>query len=156
MTNYAKLDHKNRRIVMDRTFAKNADIVGSPEYNQLQACRRDYPDYKVVRREIKKNPNQEHYKGLTYDFMRWYIQKVEGENAPAVLETFENLIEVSKCHSTGRRYPVIKARFIACYPEITNMVVFPTEKQRQLLEVDFLEKMSGAGNENAFDFDEAS
>ena len=24
MTNYAKVDHTNRRIVMDRTFAKNA------------------------------------------------------------------------------------------------------------------------------------
>lgn len=156
MTNYAKLDHKNRRIVMDKAFAKNADIVGTAEYNQLQACRRDYPTYSVVRREIKKNPNQEHYKGLTYDFMRWYIQKVEGENAPAVLETFERLIEVSKCHSIGRRYPVIKARFLACYPEITNMVVFTTEKQRQLLEVDFLEKRSATESEEVFDFDEAS
>ena len=45
MTNYAKLDHANRRIVMDRAFAKNAEIVGSHEYNQLQACRRDYPKY---------------------------------------------------------------------------------------------------------------
>ena len=32
MTNYAKIDHANRRIVMDRTFAKNAEIVGSVEY----------------------------------------------------------------------------------------------------------------------------
>ena len=30
MTNYAKIDHTNRRIVMDRTFAKNAEIVTTP------------------------------------------------------------------------------------------------------------------------------
>ena len=69
MTNYAKVDHTNRRIVMDRTFAKNAEIVGSTEYNQLQACRKDYPTYTVVRREIKKNPNQVRYSGLTYQYI---------------------------------------------------------------------------------------
>ena len=155
MTNYAKLDHKNRRIVMDRLFAKNADIVGSPEYNQLQACRRDYPDYKVVRRQIKCNPNQEHYKGLTYDFMRWYIQKVEGDNAYAVLESLENLVAIFKCHSTGRRYPVIKSRFLACYPELINLTVLPNETQREYITAKYLESL-GSVNDDEFDFDEAS
>ena len=41
MTNYAKLDHKNRLIVMDRTFAKNADVIGTQEYYQLQECRKN-------------------------------------------------------------------------------------------------------------------
>ena len=65
MTNYLKVDHANHRLIMDKTFAKNAAIVGSPEYNLLQSSRRDYPNYEVVRRTIKKNASMEHYKGLT-------------------------------------------------------------------------------------------
>ena len=156
MTNYAKIDHANRRIIMDRTFAKNSEIVGSVEYNQLQACRKDYPTYEVVRREIRKNPTQEHYKGLTYDFMRWYIQKVEGDNAAEVLKTFEDLIDISKCHSVSKRYPTIKARFLACYPEIANFSVFVTESQRQLFEVKMLEKQGKVKSDEAEALDEAS
>ena len=35
-----KLDHQNRKIVMDRTFAKKSEVVGSREYLLLQDCRR--------------------------------------------------------------------------------------------------------------------
>ncbi len=58
MKNYARLDHAEKRIVMDRTFAKNAEIIGSPEYDLLQECRKAYPNYQVVRREIKKKEGQ--------------------------------------------------------------------------------------------------
>lgn len=59
MTNVLRVDHEKRRLVMDRTFAKYAAIAGSEEYKQLQESRRDYPEYKVTTRQIKKNPNKE-------------------------------------------------------------------------------------------------
>lgn len=34
MTNYLRVDAVNRQLVMDKTFAKNAQIVGSAEYDQ--------------------------------------------------------------------------------------------------------------------------
>ena len=77
MTNYAKLDHKNRLIVMDRTFAKNAEIIGSAEYDLLQECRKAYPKYAVVQRSIKKNEGQNRYDGMTFDAMREYIKRHE-------------------------------------------------------------------------------
>lgn len=126
MTNYAKLDHKNRRIVMDKAFAKNADIVGSREYNQLQACRRDYPDYDVVRREIKKNPNQERYSGLTYRYMEDYIRTHESrETVKVVLNEFFEMQLVSKGHSKAFRYPVIKQWFLERYPEFFEFGMKP-------------------------------
>ena len=64
MKNTLKLDHENGLIVMDRTFAQKAENTMSTEYAHLQNVRRDYPTYQVIRREIKKNPNTEHYKGL--------------------------------------------------------------------------------------------
>ena len=36
MKNTLKINHENRTLVMDRTFAKAASFVGSNEYNLLQ------------------------------------------------------------------------------------------------------------------------
>ena len=126
MTNYAKIDHTNRRIVMDRTFAKNAEIVGSPEYTQLQACRKDYPEYLVVRREIKRNPNQEHFKGLTYRYMENYIMTHESrETVKVVLDEFFEMLLISKGHSKAFRYPTIKSWFLQRYPEFAEFGMKP-------------------------------
>ena len=121
MTNYAKIDHTNKRIIMDRTFAKNAEIIGSTEYNQLQAARKDYPTYTVVRREIKKNPNQERYNGLTYQFMEGYIMTHEPEDTVMdVLGEFYEKRLIASCHSKAYRYPTIKKWFLNKYTEIVR------------------------------------
>ena len=151
-----KVLHKDHVVEMNRFFAKAAENAMSDEYAYLQKVRSDYPTYAVTTRTIKRNGAQEHYKGLTYDFMRWYIQKVEGDNAPAVLKNFDDLIDISKCHSVCKRYPTVKARFLACYPEIAEFGVFVTESQRQLLEVKMLTKQGKVKSDEAEVLDEAS
>lgn len=117
MTNYLKIDDNKKALVMDRTFAKNAQIVGSKEYDLLQSAKRDYPTYEVVRRQIKKKEQQEHYKGLTYEFMEDYILTHEPRATKnEVYDEFRELLEISRCHS--RRYPIIKKWFLAQYPNI--------------------------------------
>lgn len=49
MKNTLKINHENRTLVMDKTFAKAASFVGSNEYNLLQNARRDYPAYQEGR-----------------------------------------------------------------------------------------------------------
>ena len=66
MKNTIRIEHEKRLLVMDRTFAKLSANVRNPEYAILQNARRDYPDYAVVTRQIKKNPKKETYAGLTY------------------------------------------------------------------------------------------
>ena len=66
MKNTLKLNHAERTIVMDKTFAKFAADTMSAEYAHLQQVRQDYPLYTVVQRHIRKNTKQEHYHGLTY------------------------------------------------------------------------------------------
>ncbi|MBR5640649.1 MAG: hypothetical protein IKW92_00775 [Firmicutes bacterium] len=117
MKNYLKINHEERTLIMDRTFAKNAEIVGSREYNLLQEARKDYPSYTPIRRTIKKKETQERYKGLTYEYMEWYINEFETkENLWKSLDELNEKIAISKCHS--RRYPVIKEWFLEKYPEV--------------------------------------
>ena len=73
MTNRLLVDSENRRLIMDKTFARNAQIVGSVEYDMLQRARSDYATYSVVTRQIKRNPNKESYRGLTYQYIRKYL-----------------------------------------------------------------------------------
>ena len=121
MKNYLKVDVANSRLVMDRTFAKNCAIAGSAEYNLLQATRKDYPNFTVEQRSIKRNANKECYRGLTYDYMKMYIASHESEeNAEVVKAELEEMILISKCHSMGYRYPTIKAWFLEKYPEIVT------------------------------------
>ena len=61
MKNYVKVDYANRQIIMDRTFARLAKIVGSEEYNLLQTARRDYEGFHVVTRTIRRNDKKECY-----------------------------------------------------------------------------------------------
>ena len=129
MKNYLKVDHANGRIIMDRTFAKNAENTRSEEYRHLQSVRQDYPEYKVQRKQIKKNPGMERYKGLTYDFMRTYIKNHEPEEddrRATALAELKHMIEISKCHSI--RYPTIKKWFLAKYPEVAGFGVAEEKK----------------------------
>lgn len=116
MKNYMKIDATNRQIIMDKTFAKNAAIYGSEEYARLQDCRRDYPNFSVVTRSIKKNPGKESYKGLTYGYIEKYI--MNHENAQVNMATYLQLREIAECRSV--RFPAIKKWFLKTYPEVAT------------------------------------
>lgn len=124
MKNTLRINHENKTIVMDRTFAKFAENTRSDEYAHLQQVRRDYPDYTVTTRTIKRNPEKETYKGLTYEYMEDYILRHETEEKQlAVIKEFNELRTISKCHKQGLRYPTIKKWFLERYPEIVEFAV---------------------------------
>ena len=137
MKNTLKINHAERTITMDRTFAKNAENTMSAEYSHLQSVRRDYPTYTVVRRQIKKNPNKECYKGLTYEYMENYIiTHEEDENRALVLKEFAEMRLISECHSKAHRYPVIKNWFLNKYPEIANFgMAAPAAENNKVVEL---------------------
>ena len=121
MKNTLKLNHTNRTIIMDKTFAKFAADTRSAEYAHLRQVRQDYPLYTVVQRHIRKNAKQEHYHGLTYAYMEDYIIRNEGKDTVLeVLKEFEDLLFIAECHSKSRRYPAIKRWFLGRYPEVAE------------------------------------
>ena len=138
MKNTLKINHENHTIMMDRTFAEKAENTRSEEYAHLQNIRRDYPVYTVVRRQIKKNPNKECWKGLTYTYMENYIRTHEDDKSrPVVLDEFAEMQLISKCHSNVHRYPVIKKWFLAKYPDIAKfgMPDMDEAEQSELAEI---------------------
>ena len=71
------VDYAAEKIILARTFAKNAKKVGTPEFVELQEIRAKHPGFKVVEREYNKSTTQEHYAGMTYAYMVEYIIRHE-------------------------------------------------------------------------------
>ena len=126
-----KVNYAERKIILSSAFAKKCFIPGSVEYAQLQAVRADYPDFALVTRKFKANTAQEHYRGLTYDFMREYIGTHE-KDAKVVLAELDEMIGISKAHSLHKRYPTIKAWFLERYPAIAEFGMTRSENVSQL------------------------
>ena len=124
MKNYLKVDVANSRLVMDRTFAKNCAIAGSAEYNLLQSARKDYPNFTVEQRTIKRNANKECYRGLTYEYMKKYILAHDDEKG-SIMAIFHELrgnvvSEDDELQAESLTYGEIKMWFLDTYPEIKN------------------------------------
>ncbi len=114
MRNVLKIDHKNGKIIMDREFSIKSSIYGTQEYTHLQNARRDYPDYGVERKTIKRNPQKEAFNGLTYEFMQKYLEFYNV--SVAIRQKYKEMRFMAECHSI--RYPVIKKWFLETFPEV--------------------------------------
>lgn len=117
------LDTK-KTIEMTKAFAKAAADPRSEEYALLQQVRRDYPRYKVTQRTIKHKKSQEHYAGLTYEYMETYIMS-HGTMEERVknLKDFNELRMIAMCHSKARAFPFIRSWFLDLFPEVEKFGV---------------------------------
>ena len=71
LINNIRINDKNRTIEITKKFATAAKRFGTPEYDDLQAVRRDYPRYRIEIKTASKKADC--FKGLTYDYMKGYI-----------------------------------------------------------------------------------
>ena len=136
MKNFLKVDDRNRRLIMDRMFDRNRKIVGSREYTLLQMAKADHPQYEVVLRHIKSNPEKQIYKHLTYEYMREYIGK--HPRAQERIKEFDEMTLRSRCHR--EKYAKVKEWFLAAYPDISDFSPIDfketqTQKANSLFEV---------------------
>lgn len=113
-------------IELNTTFAKMMQNPLSDEYALLQKTRMENPTFAVRRRQIKKNPNKDTYKGLTYPYMEYYISThEEGDNVQKVLDQFKELKLIAQCHGKRYRYSTIKKWFLAKYPDVAKFGLEP-------------------------------
>lgn len=92
---------ENNKAQVSKTFAKNAKIYGTEEYRMWREFKAENPEYVMSVKTIKKNPNKETNKNLTYENMRLYISVQE--NAEALLAEFERELIISKIQTNPYR-----------------------------------------------------
>jgi hypothetical protein len=111
-----RLDHLNKNILITASFARASMNPDNCEYKKLVEIRMLHPDYSVVKRTIKRNPEKESYRGLTYAYMEHYI--LTHDKSGEVMKIYEEMRLRALCHSI--RYAHIKKWFLEIYPEIDD------------------------------------
>ena len=101
MTNMNIRTISNNEAQVTKAFAKKAVLFGTEEYKLWKAYRVDFPDAKMVTKNIKKNPNKKTTKNLTYENMATYIKAQD--KAGALIKEFEKQINLSKIQSNPYR-----------------------------------------------------
>ena len=110
-----RADHANKKIIIGKAFERKQADTDSEEYKKLCEMVQVFPKYKVVVKQIKKNPHREFYRGLTYGYMERYIA-IKGSRSDR--QEYDDMRLLAECHS--KRFPVIKQWFLHKYPEVAK------------------------------------
>ena len=118
--NTMKINEKKFTIEVTKSFAQKASRVGSPEYYELLEVRHNFPKFKVV---VNQTKSKDSFKGLTYEYMKMYIQTHDdenGSNMAVFMELRGKSEEADEAQADSMSYGEIKLWFLDTYPEIKN------------------------------------
>ena len=127
-----RIDPSTSSIELSAAEAKKAYTFGTREYRNLQAARRDYPDYEVVTNKSTRNHND--FSELTLKSISAYVVKKGTE------EQKEHFAFISKRHIDDDGayceplpFFQIKSWFLATFPEIKQERKAYREKVQAIL-----------------------
>ena len=126
MTNTVKVNHINNTITVTKAFMKKAENFGSAEYKQMMEIKSDevLRSYKIIVRSIKKNPEKESYRNLTYKNMETYISTLNLKTI--YMAEYEVAKKRSKIQKSPYKYMV--KWFVETFPNYKEADIFSDEK----------------------------
>ena len=113
----------SKKIEMSKKEAKAAGKIGTEEFEMLRQYMEMYPDYEIqIKAPCKRTVE---LRGLTYEYMKSYIQKSNKENKEAIMVEFQTLIAQDKKdgkegteHLKATGYLKVREWFLTTFPEI--------------------------------------
>lgn len=134
MTNTVKVNHINNTITVTKTFMKKAENFGSKEYKQMMEIKSDsvLSNYKLIVRSIKKNPEKESYRNLTYKNMETYISTLN--LSTIYMAEYEVAKQRSKIQKSPYKYMV--KWFIETFPNYKEAEIFSEAEASTLSSTD--------------------
>ena len=107
------LNIEDNTATVTKDFMKKSCIFGTEEYKIMRQFRAENPDIHVTTKTIKKNPNKNSYKNLTYENIVVFIKTQD--NASELLEAFETAKARSGIQSSP--YRAVLAWFLKTFPD---------------------------------------
>ena len=108
-----EINYVEGKIIVTKSFLKEAGVIGSTAYTELAQVRKDYPEFTIEQRQISKKQGKKTYGSLTYKVMKEFIEVQEEENAETVLAEFERIQHLSNAHNG--QYAFVKSWFLKRY-----------------------------------------
>lgn len=126
------INYTSMTIEMTKAESKAAGKVGTEAFKEMLSLMQQFPNYKILvvtRAATKKSCD---YKGLTYDYMKKYIENHDDE-MKSIMAEYKNLRgeseEAKAALADSCSYQEIKSWFLAKFPEIEK---FHTMRQNLL------------------------
>ena len=131
MTKGIMVNHTTGTITLTKVFAKKSETYGTPEYKDLMDVLSEprTSTYKIVIRTIKKNPNKETFRNLTYKNMEDFIKSTD--NPDAYMKEFEITKMRSKVQSSP--YKFVANWFTTTFPNYKDAEIFSEKRETPLL-----------------------
>ena len=128
----------SRKIEMTKAEAKAAGKIGSEKFKELHDYMEAYPGYEI---QIKATPKRKvELRGLTYEYMRTYIQKCDKQNKKDIMVEFRTLIAQDKKdkiegseHLEATGYLDVRDWFLKQFPEIEQRRDDHRDKVKEIL-----------------------
>ena len=116
-----KIDYIANTITVTKVFLDAAAIPYSEECIMLHSLKNDFPNMRIVTRNITHRKIENQYKGLTYKYMRKFISIMDEEN----LSTFNKvqLYYEGLYEDSATVYCNVREWFIKNYPYHREMIV---------------------------------
>lgn len=115
-------NYEKKIIEMTKTESKAAGKVGTTEYETLKELRAENPGFTIV---IKASKSRDNMKGLTFAYMKKYIEAHDDENKTN-MKTFRSLRGLTedgdkKDFARVATYGELKMWFLETYPEVESI-----------------------------------
>ncbi len=108
MKNNIKVDMKNEKLIVSKTYYKKSATYGTQEYFELHSVLKDNPGFEI---EFKTTSGR-HYRRLTFVSMKKYIERQP--ESELRLQEFAAVQSIAKIK--GSSYPIVKKWFLDTYP----------------------------------------
>lgn len=126
-----------KKIEMTKNEAKAAGKIGTEKFEELQSYMAKYPGFEIlIKAPVKRKVE---FRGLTYEYMRAYIEKHGGKDGKT-MEEFNELIALDKKnkvegaeHLKAASYIDVKRWFLGEFPEIQEHKEAHEEKVQKIL-----------------------
>ncbi len=112
-----------------KAFMKQASIFGTDEFKLWREYKKEFPNAKMITKSIKKNPDQNRRRNMTYDNMVAYINTYPEKEAQKLLEEFEIIKKRSKIQKGPYQY--VLYWFDAKFEGFDNLNQFMAEKEAE-------------------------
>ena len=115
------IDHVTRTITVTKRFLEAAAIPFSEECNMLNNLQKEFPQMRIVTRNLKPRKVSNKNKGLTYKYMRNFIDIMDKENLPEFVRV---QVELEALYENAALvYKNMRDWFLEQYPYHEEMIV---------------------------------
>ena len=115
-----KIDYVTNTITVTKVFLEAASTPYSEESITLHSLQQDFPNMRIVTRNLPRRNISNQYKGLTYKYMRKFISIMDEKNLPVfnrIQLYYEGLYEDS-----ATIYSNVRDWFLKNYPLHKEMI----------------------------------